>query len=83
VSLFSVLLVKVLSSSGDGCPAIFRSCGITTRLLAGRPRNRGSIPGRDKRDSLPDIVQTCSGAHAVSCTVGTVGSFTGDKAAGA
>jgi hypothetical protein len=41
--------------------------GIVTRLWAGRPRNRGSIPGRGTSFSYsPQDVQIDSGAHSVS-----------------
>jgi hypothetical protein len=57
------------------------SVGIVTRPWAGRSRNRGSIPGKDKRFSLLYIVHTNSGAHLASYTVGTGCCFPGSKAA--
>jgi hypothetical protein len=56
------------------------SVGIETRLRVGRPRNRGSILGRDKRFSLPHSFQTDSGAHRTSYPVGTGRCFTVSKA---
>jgi hypothetical protein len=56
------------------------SVGIVTRLLAGWPRNRGSIPGRDF--SLPHNVQTGIGAHPAFYTMGTGGPSAGGNAAG-
>jgi hypothetical protein len=51
------------------------SVDITTRLRAGRSRNRISIPVGGKRCSLLYNVQTGCGAHPASYTVGTVGLF--------
>jgi hypothetical protein len=42
--------------------------------------DRGSIPGRGKAFSFNLCVQTGSGAHPASCTVGNVGPFPGTKA---
>jgi hypothetical protein len=42
---------------------------------------RGSIPGRGKRFSPLHSVQTGSGPHPTSSTMGTRGSFPGNKAA--
>jgi hypothetical protein len=41
---------------------------------------RGSIPDRGRYFSSNLCVQTGSGAHPASCTVGTGGSFPGGKA---
>jgi hypothetical protein len=46
------------------------SVGIATRLWAGRPRNRGSIP-RQGQETFLHNVQTGSGAHPASYTMGT------------
>jgi hypothetical protein len=46
---------------------------VETRLQAGWPRDRGSIPGRGKRLSLLHTMQTGSGAYRASYTVGTRG----------
>jgi hypothetical protein len=56
------------------------SAGIATRLPAGRPRSRGSIPGRGKK---LQNVQNSSEIQPAFDTMGTAGCFTGDKAAGA
>jgi hypothetical protein len=40
-------------------------------LRAGRPRDRGSIPGRGERIFPSACVQTGSGAHPASCIMGT------------
>jgi hypothetical protein len=45
-----------------------------------RPGDRGSIPGRGKGFSPILCVQTGSGAHPASCTMGTGGPFPGGKA---
>jgi hypothetical protein len=42
--------------------------------------DRGSISGRGKDFSSSLCVQTGSGAHPASCTMGTGGSFPGGKA---
>jgi hypothetical protein len=48
---------------------------------AGRPGDRGSILGRGQRIfPLVSCVQTGSGAHPASCTMGTGGPFPGAKA---
>jgi hypothetical protein len=44
--------------------------GIGTRLRAGRPRSRGSIPGKASDFSLLHSVQTGSGSHPESYTRG-------------
>jgi hypothetical protein len=49
-------------------------------LLAGRPGNQGSIPGGGKGFSCSLCVQTGSGTHPASCTMGTGGPFPGAKA---
>jgi hypothetical protein len=49
-------------------------------LRAGRPVDRGSISGRCKNVSSSVCVQTGSGAHLASCTMGTGGIFSGVKA---
>jgi hypothetical protein len=41
--------------------------------------DRGSIPGRDKDFSSNLCVQTGSGTHPASCTMGTGGPFPGGK----
>jgi hypothetical protein len=47
----------------------------------GGPDDRGSIPGRGERIvPLASCVQTGSGAHPASCTMGTGGPFYGTKA---
>jgi hypothetical protein len=52
------------------------SVGIATRLWAVPPRNQGSFPDKDKRFfSLLHDVQTGSGVHPASYTVGTRASF--------
>jgi hypothetical protein len=57
------------------------SVGITTRLRAGRPRVRGSIPGRGKRIFSLHNIQTASGAHPAPHTMGTGECIPGGKAA--
>jgi hypothetical protein len=55
--------------------------GIVTRLQVGRPRNHGSITGRDKRYfSFFDRVQTGSGPHPASCPILTRSYFYDSKA---
>jgi hypothetical protein len=49
-------------------------------LRAGRPGDRGSIPGGAKDFSFNLCVQTGSGAHPASFTMGTWGPFPGGKA---
>jgi hypothetical protein len=49
-------------------------------LLAGRPGDQGSIPGRGESFPSSLCVQTGSGAHPASCTMGTGGPFPGAKA---
>jgi hypothetical protein len=49
-------------------------------LRAGRPGDRGSIPAEAKDFSSDLCLQTGSGAHPASCTVGTGGPFPGGKA---
>jgi hypothetical protein len=49
-------------------------------LRAGRPGDRGSIPAGAKDFSSILCVQTGSGAHPASCTMGTGGPFHGCKA---
>jgi hypothetical protein len=53
------------------------SCKTTSWMIG------GSSPGRDWEFSLQDRVQTGSGAHQVSYLMGTMGSFTEGKVAGA
>jgi len=55
---------------------------IVTRLLPTCPTNRGSILGRAMDLSPLQRVQTGSGAHIASCSVGTRGIFPGLKAVG-
>jgi hypothetical protein len=56
--------------------------GILTRLRVGHPKNWGSIPSRGKRFlSLLHNVQTSSGTHPASYTVGAEVCFLGGKAA--
>lgn len=60
------------------------SAGCTvTRLQAGYPRNRGSIPSRTYNLCLLRSVQTGSGAHPDVCSMGAVGAYPGGKADGA
>jgi hypothetical protein len=47
-------------------------------IRAGRPGDRGSIPA-EKDLSCILCVQTGSGVHPASCTMGTAGPFPGDK----
>jgi hypothetical protein len=49
-------------------------------LRTGRPSDRGSIPGRARDFSSNLYVQSGSGAHPVSCTMGTRGPFPEGKA---
>ena len=51
-------------------------CTVTT-LRYGRPRNRVSIPSRNKRFLIAESEQTGSGVHPASWPVGTAGVFTG------
>jgi hypothetical protein len=48
-----------------------RSIGIAARLWAGQPKDRGLIPGRCKYFPPLHDIHTGSGAHPVSCTIGT------------
>jgi hypothetical protein len=57
------------------------SADIAARLRTGRPTIRGSIPGRGKRFLL-HYVQTCSGTHPASYTMGTDSHFLGVKRQG-
>jgi hypothetical protein len=52
---------------------------MSSTLLAGRLRNRDSIPGGDVTDSLLHNAQTCYGTRASSCTVGIEGCYPGVK----
>jgi hypothetical protein len=56
--------------------------GSSISIVSGyRPDDRGSIPGRVKEDfSCSLCVQTGSGAHPASCTMGNGGPFPGGKA---
>jgi hypothetical protein len=56
------------------------SVGIAT-VRAGGPRVRGSSPGRVK--NFLHVVHTGSGVHPASFPMGTGGSFSGGRAAGA
>jgi hypothetical protein len=49
-------------------------------LRAGWPGDRGLIPGRGRGFLSNLCVQTDSGAHPASCTMGTPGPFPGGKA---
>jgi hypothetical protein len=53
---------------------------VSVWLRTGRPGYQGSIPGRGKDFSSTLYVQTGSGAHPASCTMGTGGPFPGAKA---
>jgi hypothetical protein len=53
--------------------ALGSSVGIATRLRVGRPRRSGS--GNGRFFSLLNNVQTGSGAHPASSTMGTLGCF--------
>ena len=59
------------------------SVGIVTRLKAGQPRTRGSIPctGNGFNSSLE--VNVGAGVYLASHSTGTAGSLYGDKAVGA
>jgi hypothetical protein len=57
--------------------------GIATRPWAGRPRRRGSIPGRKKYFSLLHSVQIGSRDHTASYKTCTENRLLGGKAAGA
>jgi hypothetical protein len=48
-------------------------------LWAGRPGDRGLIPGRSERIFPLASVQTGSGAYPTSCTMGTGGPLAGAK----
>jgi hypothetical protein len=58
------------------------SVSTATRLRVGRPRNRGSIPGRDKRFSLLYNIKTGFGVHPTSCAMGTGADSAGVKRPG-
>jgi hypothetical protein len=60
--------------------AFRRICQYSVWLRTGRPGDRGSIPGRGKDFSSNLCVQTGSGAHPASCTMGTGDTFPGGKA---
>jgi hypothetical protein len=49
--------------------------GLVTKVWAGRPRSRGSIPGNGKSFSLLHNVETGSGTHQASYTMDTGGCF--------
>jgi hypothetical protein len=66
-----------INCGGRSCVGIF----YWDSLQAGRPRGRGSSPGRVK--NFLHVVQTGSGADPASYSMGTGGSFPGGKAAGA
>jgi hypothetical protein len=53
----------------------YRHFSIYVWLQTGRPGDPGSIPGRGNRFSSNLCVQTGTGAHLSSCTMGTGGSF--------
>jgi hypothetical protein len=68
--LHSHRMLQTLSPSVRPCRhVVARSC--SKWLRAGRRKGRSSIPGRFKSCSLPNVVQTSSGAHPASCTLGT------------
>jgi hypothetical protein len=54
-------------------------CQYSVWLRAGRTGDRGSSPGRGEDFSSSPCVQTGSGAHPASCTMGTEGPFSGAK----
>jgi hypothetical protein len=54
--------------------------GYSVWLRTGRPGDRGSIPGRSKVFSFNLCVQTGSGDHTASCTMGTGDPFPEAKA---
>jgi len=56
--------------------------GIVSGLGARQSRNHGSFPGRNKRFSFLQSVQTTCGVHAASCSMGT-GVLSYHKEAGA
>jgi hypothetical protein len=58
------------------------SVGIATGLGLGDKGGGSSIPGRVKKFSLLQIVQTGSGVHQTSYKMGTGGSFLGVKRQG-
>jgi hypothetical protein len=56
------------------------SVSIVSWLRTGRPGYRGSIPGRGKKIfPVTSCLQTGSGAHPASCTMGTRSSLAGSK----
>jgi hypothetical protein len=53
---------------------------ISVWLRTAGPGDRGSIPQQRQEDFFSSLcVQTCSGAHPASCTMGTGGAFPGGK----
>jgi hypothetical protein len=52
--------------------------GIVTRLLVGRPRRRGLIPGSNKIFSTLYNNETVVQADPASCPMGAVAAFTGE-----
>jgi hypothetical protein len=56
--------------------------GIATGLWAGLPRNRGWIPGRERKFVILYSVQTGFGVHTASYAVGIGGFFSGLKLSG-
>jgi hypothetical protein len=58
------------------------SVGIVTRLQAGQPRNRGSIPSTGKRFNSSIEINVGAGVHLASHSTGTAGSLYGDKEVG-
>jgi hypothetical protein len=55
-----------------GKRARITSLSVVTRLLAGQLHIQGGISGRGETSSLLQCVQTSSGAHAASYSVGTL-----------
>jgi hypothetical protein len=60
----------------------WRYTGVESKLKAGWPKNRGSIPGGDKNCSILHSVQTGSGSRQVSYPVSPGGSILGLKRPG-
>jgi len=74
-----LVIVHVLCISGVTELNKRRSVSISVCLRTGRPGDRGSIPGRGKRDFSSNlrISQTGSEVHPAYCTMGTGGPFPG------
>jgi hypothetical protein len=83
-NLFAVIILfnAFLNEEYNVISCSYSSFGKQTRLRAGWPRNRDSIPGRARNYFLFYSVQAGSGDHPVSYSMGTRGTFPVIKAEG-